>query len=46
MLMGRVSSGKFRQDSLSEGFKSESEKNKDKYNINKKNQEKIDRKKT
>ncbi|MDU2376404.1 MAG: hypothetical protein E7D56_09610, partial [Anaerococcus vaginalis] len=32
MLMGKVSSGKFRQDSLSEGFKSESEKNKDKYN--------------
>lgn len=26
MLMGKVSSGKFRQDSLSEGFKSESEK--------------------
>ena len=45
MLMGRVSSGKFRQDSLSEGFKSESEKNKDKYNINKKNQEKIGTKK-
>ncbi|SPY46392.1 Uncharacterised protein [Peptoniphilus harei] len=45
MLMGKVSSGKFRQDSLSEGFKSESEKNKDKYNINKKNQEKIGTKK-